>query len=174
MSQRNKGYRGGIQKGTCATDAAAKKLDEQCKTLKEKLALEFPNLTMQRKLTQDQIPGGIGACEPDGGVWLKDGKVVAVFEAKKQGTGGNAIERWFKNQFICRALNPEVSYVTFCSGEGAARGAVLEKTLNIAHLDGFNQFVPNKNTCYLSVRGFSAKRIEQKMREVLEHASLSG
>ena len=172
MGQRKNGFKGGIQKGTCATDAEAKKLDEQCKTLKDRLAEEFPNLTLQRKLTKDQIPGNIGACEPDGGVWLRDGKVVAVFEAKKQGAGGNAIERWFKNNFICRMINPEVCYVTFCSGEGAKKDHVLEKTLNIAHLDGFNKFVPNKNSCYLSPQGFSSDRIESIMREVLSHVSL--
>ena len=171
MSQRENGFKGGIQKGTVATDAAARKLDEQCKTLKDRLAEEFPTLTMQRKLTKDQIPGNIGACEPDGGVWLRDGVVVAVFEAKKQGSGGNAIERWFKNNYICRMINPDVCYVTFCSGEGAKKDHVLEKTLNVAHLSGFNKFVPYGNSCYLSPQGFSAKRIEKIMREVLESVS---
>jgi len=161
----------GIKKGTVATDAAAKKLDEQCKHLKDRLADEFPNLTLQRKLRQDQIPGGIGACEPDGGVWLRDGVVVAVFEAKKQGAGGNAIERWFKNQFICRMLSPDVCYVTFCSGPGAKRGGILEKTLNVAHLKGFNKFVEYGNSCYMSPQGFSSKRIEKIMRETLEFVS---
>ena len=170
-NERDNGFKGGIQKGTCATDAAARKLDNQCKHIKDKLAAEFPKLTLQRKLTQDQIPGNIGACEPDVGVWLRDGVVVAVFEAKKQGNGGNAIERWFKNQFICRMLNKDVSYVTFCSGEGAKRGQILEKILNVAHLDGFNKFEPKKNSCYLSPRGFSSKKIEEVMREVLEYVS---
>jgi hypothetical protein len=171
MSQRENGFRGGIQKGMCATDAAARKLDEQCKTLKDKLAEEFPALQLQRKLTKDQIPGNKGACEPDGGVWLRDGKVVAVFEAKKQGTGGNAIERWFKNNYICRLINPDVCYVTFCSGEGARPDHVLEKTLNVAHLDGFNKFVENKNSCYLSEDGYNNEEVEKIMREVLEYVS---
>ena len=37
MSQRDENFKGGIQKGTIATDTVAKKLDKQCKTLKESI-----------------------------------------------------------------------------------------------------------------------------------------
>ena len=65
MSQRDENFKGGIQKGTIATDTVAKKLDNQCKTLKESISIE--GLTMQKKIYQDQIPCRIGSCEPDGG-----------------------------------------------------------------------------------------------------------
>ena len=133
---------------------------------------------MQKKLRQDQIPGGIGACAPDGGAWFKDGKLVAVFEGKKQGIKGNAIERWFKNSYICRLINPDVCYVTFSAGEGAADGRVLQKTLAIAHLSGhnggppkFNQFNPNNNSTFFSVEGFTDDFIRDVMLEVLGYCA---
>jgi hypothetical protein len=168
-SQRDKNFKGGIQKGTVATDTVAKKLDVQCKTIKESIFVE--GLRVQRKIRQDQIPGGIGACEPDGGAWFKDSKLVAVFEGKKQGMRGNAIERWFKNNFVCRRINPDVCYVTFCVGEGAGDGEVLRKTLNIAHLEGTNQFNPNNNSVYYSEDGFSEKFIRNVMQKVLEYCA---
>ena len=186
MSQRDKNFKGGIQKGTVATDTVAKKLDTQCKTLKESIIV--PGLIVQRKIRQDQIPGGIGACDPDGGAWFKDGKLVAVFEGKKQGKKGNAIERWFKNNFVCRditfsfscsitfyfvcrAINPDVCYVTFCVGEGAGDGEVIQKTLNIAHMAGINKFNPNGNTVFFAVDGFTTEFMNDVMLEVLEYCA---
>ena len=169
MTQRDKNFKGGIQKGTVATDTVAKKLDTQCKTLKESISVE--GLTMQKKVRQDQIPGGVGACEPDGGAWFLGDKLVAVFEAKKQGKKGNAIERWFKNNFVCRSINPNICYVTFCVGEGAGDGEVLQKTLNIAHLEGTNQFNPNGNSVYYSEEGFTTEFINNVMQEVLEYCA---
>lgn len=171
MSHREGGFRGGIQSGMVATDAVAAKLDKQCKLLKEELSevFEGTGLTMQKKLLQSQIPGGIGACEPDGGAWFYNGKLVAIFEAKKQGKRGNAIERWFKNNYICKAINNDVCYVTFCTGEGAGENEVLQKTLNIAHLDGFNQFNPNKNSAFFSVKGFTTEEVSDIMKTVLEY-----
>jgi hypothetical protein len=169
MSQRDKNFKGGIQKGTVATDTVAKKLDTQCKTLKESIIV--PGLIVQRKIWQDQIPGGIGACDPDGGAWFKDGKLVAVFEGKKQGKKGNAIDRWFKNNFVCRAINPDVCYVTFCVGEGAGDGEVIQKTLNIAHMAGINKFNPNGNTVFFAVDGFTTEFMNDVMLEVLEYCA---
>jgi hypothetical protein len=169
MTQRDKNFKGGIKKNTVATDTVAKKLDTQCKTLKESISVE--GLTMQKKIRQDQIPGEIGACEPDGGAWFEGGKLVAVFEGKKQGERGNAIDRWFKNNFVCRDINPDVCYVTFCVGEGAGDGKVMQKTLNIAHLSGVNQFNPNGNSVYYSVDGFTNEFIENVMKEVLEYCA---
>ena len=176
MSQRDENFKGGIQRGTVATDTVAKKLDKQCKTLKESISIE--GLTMQKKIYQDQIPGGVGACEPDGGAWFKDGKLVAVFEGKKQGKKGNAIERWFKNNYICRKINPDVSYVTFCTGEGAYRfwdkmlgrltyGQIV-KALNVAHLEGFNQYNPGENSAFLSTDCFEKEFLRSTMIEVIE------
>jgi hypothetical protein len=174
-------FNGGIQNGTVATDARARKLDEQCKHLKQNvfsiLKKKYPKLTLQKKLTKDQIPGGIGACEPDGGAWFYDGVLIAVFEGKKQQDRGNAIERWFKNNFICRLINPSVSYVTFCTGEGAYRfwdkvlGSLtygqIVKALNVAHLDGFDQYYPGKNSAFLNKDSFTKEEISDTMIEVI-------
>jgi len=159
--------KGGIQPGTVATDAMARALDNSCKDLKESLAPRFPLLTMQKKLTHAQIPGGIGACEPDGGLWFKDGILVAAFEAKKQGAGGNAIERWFKNQYICRMINPDVTYVTFAVGEGAVVGSSIHKALAVAHPQGFNKYNTKGNACFMRPEGFTEKQIQTVMLKVL-------
>ena len=163
--------KGGIQPGTVSMDEMARALDNSCKDLKEALAPKFPNLTMQKKLTQDQIPGGIGACEPDGGLWFRGEVLVAVFEAKKQGWGGNAIERWFKNEYICRKINPDVTYVTFGIGEGAQVGGSIHKALAVAHPKGFNKYNPGGNACFLSVDGFDDAAIRRKMTKVLKSLS---
>jgi hypothetical protein len=163
-----KRFNGGIQKGTVATDPRARKLDDQCKQLKKEIFKElkhlYPGLKMQAKLRQDQIPGGIGACAPDGGAWLYNDVLIAVFEGKKQQDRGNAIERWFKNNFVCRKINPNVSYVTFCTGEGAYQTGQIGKALNIAHLAGINQYNPGDNSVYLTTEyGFTKQFISDIM-----------
>lgn len=167
-----KTFNGGIQTGTVATDARARQLDEQCKHIKqnvfEQLQKVYPKLTLQKKLTKDQIPGGKGACEPDGGAWFYDGVLIAVFEGKKQQDRGNAIERWFKNNYICRKINPNVSYVTFCTGEGAYADGQIGKALNVAHLEGFNKYNPGDNSAYLTTEyGFTKQFISAKMVETI-------
>ena len=172
---------GGIQNGTVATDARARKLDDQCKDLKDEVYVElkkiYPKLILQKKLTKEQIPGGIGACEPDGGAWFYDNVLIVVFEGKKQQDRGNAIERWFKNNYICRLISPKVSYVTFCTGEGAYRffdkllgrltyGQIV-KALNVAHLLGFDQYNPGNNSAFLSTDCFTKKEIKSIMLEAI-------
>ena len=166
-----KRFNGGIQKGTVATDARARKLDEQCKHLKNDvfaaLKQRYPELTLQKKLTKEQIPGGIGACEPDGGAWFYNSVLIAVFEGKKQQDRGNAIERWFKNNFVCRTINPDVSYVTFCTGEGAYDNGKIGKALNISHLDGFNQYNPGKNSAFMNIDCFTKEFLNAIMVKVI-------
>jgi hypothetical protein len=166
-------FNGGIQTGTVATDARARKLDEQCKHLKKDvysvLKKKYPKLKIQNKLTQDQIPGGKGGCAPDGGAWFYDGVLIAAFEGKKQQDKGNAIERWFKNNFIARKINPVVSYITFCTGEGAYEDGQIGKALNVAHLFGFNQYNPGENSAFLTTEyGFTKEFITDTMMKVIE------
>jgi len=164
-------FNGGIQNGTVATDARARKLDDQCQQLKREIFKElkhaYPQLKMQAKLRQDQIPGGIGACAPDGGAWFFNDVLIAVFEGKKQQNRGNAIERWFKNNFVCRTINPDVSYVTFCTGEGAYDNGQIGKALNIAHLDGFGRYNPGKNSAFMSIDCFKKEFLRYTMIEVI-------
>jgi hypothetical protein len=164
----------GIQPGTCATDECARKLDCDCKRLAKEvyqdLKTKYSDLTFQTKLTHAQIPGGIGACQPDGGLWFKGDRLVAVFEAKKQGAGGNAIERWFKNNYICRLISPFVSYVTFATGPGACANGVIPKTLNVAHSEGVDRLNFGGNSLLLSVVGFTNDELKAIMIETLEEA----
>ena len=166
-----KRFNGGIQNGTVATDARARKLDEQCKHQKEDVYAElkkiYPELTLQKKLRKDQIPGGKGACEPDGGAWFYNNVLIAVFEGKKQQDRGNAIERWFKNNYICRKINPDVSYVTFCTGEGAYDDGQIGKALSVAHLEGFNQYNAGDNSAYLNRDYFTKQLINTIMIETI-------
>jgi hypothetical protein len=162
---------GGIQNGMVATDARARLLDTQCKDVKndvyETLKREFPKLEVQLKLRQNQIPGHIGGCAPDGGVWFYDGVLICAFEAKKQQDAGNAIQRWYKNPFICRKINKDMSYVTFCTGEGAHPDGVIGKELHIAHLLGFNKYNPSDNSCYMKIDSFTESEIRNIMMEVI-------
>lgn len=162
-------FKGGIQNGTVATDARARKLDNYCKELRESVFANFKSedLTVQKKLNQTQIPGGIGACEPDGGAWFYKGILIAVFEGKKQQNRGNAIERWFKNNFICRSINPQVSYVTFATGGGAKANGTIGKALNIAHLNGFNKYVPGGNSCFMNTDTIDKEEMNGIMHEVI-------
>ena len=166
-----KRFNGGIQNGTVATDARARKLDEQCKHQKEDVYAElnkiYPVLTLQKKLRKDQIPGGKGACEPDGGAWFYNNVLIAVFEGKKQQDRGNAIERWFKNNYICRKINPDVSYVTFCTGEGAYDDGQIGKALSVAHLEGFDQYNAGDNSAYLNTDCFTKQQINTIMIETI-------
>ena len=166
-----KRFNGGIQNGTVATDARARKLDEQCKHQKEDVYAElkkiYPELTLQKKLRKDQIPGGKGACEPDGGAWFYNDVLIAVFEGKKQQDRVNAIERWFKNNYICRKINPDVSYVTFCTGEGAYDDGQIGKALSVAHLEGFDQYNAGDNSAYLNTDCFTKQQINTIMIETI-------
>ena len=113
---------GGIQKNTTAYDLESKNLDKICKQARRcteiDLSIKYPKLKCFPKLKQEQIPGNVGACSPDGGLWFYDEKLILAFEGKKQQNKGNAIERWFKNNYICRKINPNISYLTFASGSG--------------------------------------------------------
>ena len=167
MSQR------GIQIGQVATDAVAAKLDKQCKTISKKvfdtLKVKYGDkIKFQVKLTKAQVPGGIGACAPDGSLWFWDGKLIAAFEAKKQQNKGNAIERWHKNHSMCRIINPKVSYITFACGEGAVVGGTIHKAIAFQHLNGFDKYVPGENSCWMKPSGFEDEEIEKIMLEVIE------
>lgn len=165
----------GIQKGQCATDALARKLDVDCRQAADEtrkiLAREGIEVEFKKKLTKEQIPGNKGACQPDGGLWFIGGKLVCAFEGKKQGNGGNAIERWFKNNFICRMIAPDISYVTFATGPGAVENGVIHNCLNVAHLQGVNQVNHSSNSLFLSEQGFTCDELVTIMVEVLREAA---
>ena len=163
---------GGIQLGMVATDKESAKMDFQCKSNVERVFSYFkdsyPKLSYSIKLQQNQIPGGAGACAPDGALWFYDGILIAAFEGKKQQDRGNAIERWYKNNFICRLINPQVSYVTFACGDGAHKTGTIGKCLSVSHLSGFNKYNPGENSCFMEISGFDDDFVFNTMIEVIQ------
>jgi hypothetical protein len=149
-----------------ASDAGSKRLDSDLKSLRDELARDLASvagLVMKVRVPKDDT---ITPCEPDGGAWYFQGKLVAVFEAKKQQNAGNAIERWYKNNYRCRSLNSEVSYVTFCRGEGAHERGVMGVALHAAH-KGWNEYHAGGNSCWMERQGFTREFLKEQMRAVL-------
>ena len=146
--------RGG--QGNVATTGFSLNLDHKVRDISEEVYCIFKSeietkygakLTKLRKMNQKQIPGGHGACCPDGGIICLDDKPVLAFEAKTQGPRGNAIERWYKNAYILTETNPECRLVTFASGPGCEVGKPIYEILYVAHRKhGYNIF--NDETLY--------------------------
>lgn len=129
MSQRDKGFNGGIQTGTTAFDSQSKKLDKVLKECRDNINVN--GFTCVRQFTKqmkiDLVGENCFGFAPDGGAWFYNGKMVAVFEGKKQNKQGNAYERWWDNAVTAKHINPDVKYITLCSGEGAASGECLDR-----------------------------------------------
>jgi hypothetical protein len=127
---------GGIQVGSEAGSVESKQLDGDVKNIamaiavfQEKYCFELGHQKNKILPECHKMNVTLG-CVPDGGMWFDGSRnqprtVKAVFEAKHQQDGGNAIERWCKNYLICYRLNPDVKYITFMTGEGAQPGGVL-------------------------------------------------
>lgn len=127
---------GGIQVGSEAGSAESKQLDGDVKNIamaiavfQEKYCFEIGHQKNKILPECHKMNVTLG-CVPDGGMWFDGSRnqprtVKAVFEAKHQQDGGNAIERWTKNYLICYRMNPDVKYITFMTGEGAQPGGVL-------------------------------------------------
>lgn len=158
---------GGIQPGTTAFDVSSKKLDDNIKNARDTLSTLFSYFTMVKCFTkQDKLDFVGDDCfgfAPDGGAWFLNGKLVAVMEGKKQGTKGNACERWWDNAVTAKHINPDVVYITFCTGEGAAEGEVLDKLRRKARI-----MMGDKYRFYMSPEGFSLEQIVEVMRNALQ------
>jgi len=170
-------FRGGIQPGTTALDEESKAMDDNAKKAAEVafmlLQVKYPGLSFQKKLDQSQIPGGIGSCAPDGGIWFYNGRVIATFESKKQGDKGNAIERWYKNHFIIRSISATATYVTFASGGGVVAGNPIHRILHIAHQGAFgviNEVKAQTNNLHCKIDGFSVEEMVAIIEETIDAA----
>lgn len=174
-SQRQNGFYGGIQTGTVAASAKSIKLDSSLKVAAprvfEVLSKDYPKLSFSRDEKRAAIDE-VGA-SPDGGIFYYDGVPIAAFEGKHQGKGGNAIERWFKNYvfFICK--NPNISYLTFATGEGVDEGGAVLKNFNTHMRQNLNRpaeyNVINPGSCsfYLSADGFEMDTVQEVMAECI-------
>ena len=171
----HKEFRGGIQPGTTASDDESKAMDDNARQAAERafraLRTKYPGLAFQKKLDQSQIPGGIGSCAPDGGIWFYDGALIAAFESKKQADRGNAIERWYKNHFIVRAISATATYVTFASGEGVLEGNPIHRILHIAHHGTFgviDEVRAGCNNLHRKREGFSVAEMVAIIEQTIE------
>jgi len=165
MTQRESDFKGGIQRGTTAFDEESKRLDKCLKECKDEISMDGYTVVtqfdynMKIKYVGDDCFG----FAPDGGAWFKDNKLVAVFEAKKQGEGGNAYERWWDNAMTAKFINPDVKYITFCSGAGAGEGKCLDKLRRKAKIMMGDNFI-----CYNKVEGFTKQEVYDIMEKTLE------
>lgn len=172
ISQRQTSFRGGIQTGTCATDIYATFLDKNLKSIRDELSDELRDWHCLKKIPRTDLSKmniHIGF-EPDGGVWFKNGKLEVVFEGKKQGKGGNAIERWQKNHWIATRINPNVKYITFGVREGFSKDAYpyryAQTMLNHEGKD-FNCLYKKGQSWFVNENGFSRDEIYNIMKQAL-------
>lgn len=161
-------FRGGIQLGTTAFDEYSKCLDESAKRARDILSAEFQSLRMVKTFSNEMKIRLVGdncfGFSPDGGAWFDPReKLVAVFECKKQGSAGNAHERWWDNAVTARYLNRDVAYVTFCSGEGAKVDKCLDKMRRKAQIMLGQNFVFE-----MKPEGFITEEIVKTMRTILQ------
>lgn len=173
---------GGIQKGRIAYDKDSKKLDHFLKKVSYELEPEMAKLGYRRDLKVSkrdlEVIGSSVACQPDGGLWYRDGILVAAFEGKKQNKEGNAIERWCKNRDICFTINKDVRYVTFGLGSGFMEGEYCYRfarsMLNFErryrgyeYEKKFNRIYSSGLSWYIDENDFSEEQIREVMYKSL-------
>lgn len=168
----------------------ARKLDKLVKTASknvfESLKLRHPGLEYKVKLDTSEVPGGIGSCEPDGGIWIYLGKIIASMEGKKQDEEGNAGQRWYQNMLILRELSSDLTYVTFGIGksaklvyinkdgntkkDGSPYHAGLMWDLHFAHCEHrgvINEMKLGVNNYYPKPDGFTIEEIESIIEKTI-------
>ena len=158
--------------GKKAYDEKSKSHDDMIRKISKEVAHEmmekYPLLERKHKLPKEYFLDGIGACQPDGGIWFYDGHLIASFEGKKQNDGGNAIERWFKNYDHIRTTNPRCPLVTYAIGSGVRPNNPIWKTLYRPHKGKYNIFHNLGPSCFLNEGGFSRNWLKQNMIDYLE------
>jgi hypothetical protein len=175
VSQRRNGFKGGIQANTTAASVRSKKLDkglgEAVPIVMEILAEEYPEISVRGKFNPSEVGGG--ACQPDGGLWFYNGALIAAFEAKYQGRGGNAIERWIKNYDVVRKKGPGSTYVTFASGAGTELGAPIDRFFRQRfwlddRITQYNEICPSRMTVFIQEADYEMDFIIRTMVECIE------
>lgn len=162
-------FRGGLQKAGVAWDEKSRQLDENLKRSRDKLKVKYEKLKCFNRLSKEQkyllVGDNCFSFAPDGGAWFdNEGKLLAAFEAKKQGKLGNAYERWWDNAITAKHINKDVVYVTFCSGKGADTNECLDKLKRKAEI-----MMGSNYRFHLSPEGFTEQEIYDIMSRVLEN-----
>lgn len=187
----NKTY-GGLRSNQSSQDELAAKTDKDLRRIVPEVWKAFKAANKEATKGFYHRPGwknhemnAIGLCEdfgiaPDGGIIFNiTGVPVMAFEAKKQGTVGNAFERWFKNFDVLTTKNSDVAVVTFLAGHGVgldkkgkpcgmkgnAAGAMTRSQVRrmmkpIASFNSFNGPVPS---FFAKAEGFS----EDQLRKII-------
>ena len=140
-------------------------LKQVSKRVAEDIKVKYPEVTHTKKFNSHTHAAG---CEPDGGIFWYKGEPIVACEGKHQGAKGNAIERWYKNNFVLRQLNHNITYITFATGEGAYPDRVIGKTLSPAHHLGYNYHSVGENVCYLRPEGISNQEMYTLITEAIE------
>lgn len=173
-SQREGGFNGGIPQRMSVIEGIAKKMDSCMKELRDEFSeeLEDKGFVVHNILHYDEMRryGMTLRIMPDGGLWYKNGRLVAAFEVKTQGKGGNAIERWSHMKDTVRRLNPGARFVTFGSREGFIEGEKCHKFAQ-HHLGELNR-VPNHLyndgiSWFINDQGFSRDEIRDIMYKAI-------
>ena len=89
-------FKGGIKKGTIATDAAAAKLDKQCKNARDLLSAELSIIYGSLLQMKKSIPGTAKrvGCVPDGGLWYYKGRLIGQILAGYGKAFGMRVLMW--------------------------------------------------------------------------------
>ena len=130
--------------GKVSASVSSKLLDEMVKSISKELKSDFNGILYQKKLTKNDFAEHFGyvpstkGCEPDGGIWFRDGLPVLVVEAKYQGESGNAEERWYKNAQWVSHMNSKCIYYTLASGTGCRKTFVDAERMSYITYNGRN------------------------------------
>lgn len=155
MSNKKGGYgKVATTKKSRATDLVVKTVfPEAVKEINQEYCRELTHVTkFSSEFFGKTSKGQNKGLQPDGGCILDESRTVIMCgEAKYNGKGGNAIERWFYNSFRLRVLFPDISYLTFGSGD-VSEFSPMRGTLYVAHhgdFGSFDKFTPCKNSAFL-------------------------
>lgn len=172
---------GGIQKGNNSHfEGLSKSLDKLCKKVFSDLQLE--GVEKKTCLPKEVIPGykkGLTntACEPDGGLWYKDGSLKLAVEMKVANGAsdcGNAHERFFKNRVAVQVVEPSAKYILFLCGPWTGPKAKckayadLRFAMAVEGNEGFNVTHPSGLSVYQDLDGFSYDFIKNVTLEALD------
>jgi hypothetical protein len=141
-SQRQPGFKGGVHIGTTASSSESLDTEQLLRSAIEQVSCAGSGTTWVTGLSGTHIKQALGienadfqiaGAYPDGGIYFNEsnGKLLVASEAKRQGALGNAIERWYKNFFIAKALGVRV-YVTICVGDGFFDDNSAQRILQLA------------------------------------------
>jgi hypothetical protein len=174
-SQRLTGFNGGIQTGTCAASPNSIRLDTDLRTASSLAYKRLSQTTPDIKVTYKIAPlfEDAAGCAPDGGLWTYRDTPIVAFEAKHQGEGGNAIERWSKNYMVVKYLNAKASYVTFTTGAGTKPRGAISRFFNLmfglaGQAPQYNVVNPCGISVYREENGFEMDYLVDVMVECVE------